>query len=559
MRKRLITLLLTISMVTTIFAGCGKNETAESTSKGTETKVTSESTAVSESTEVVEEIPNFNPEGYPVVDEEITLKVLISIQDSRVDALAEISEMPGIQMLTEKTGIKTEWEIIRASEWDTKINLIMATGEYPDVIIGTFDVESYGVAQGVIIPIDDLVEKYAPNVTERAAMESYDVLQRMRATDGKLYAFPNLMAENNQTYANLAINQSWLDNLKLEVPTDVESLTEVLRAIKAGDANGNGDTTDEIPMSLVVNTATTPYHVSQVMGLFGLPLHPKHWIYIDNNKQVQFAPNQEAFREAMEWLHTCYDEGLLDIESLSQDANTVGTKLKTGKIGFAPIWRLVGNFTEKSMEEQYALWIPEEAVMHKTTEYAANKIFITSANEYPEATVRWLDTWLEKEIMFTLYYDEQNQEKDPTKYGWYYDENGMINTNSLPKDLAERRFLSNDGMFFAPANWYFGIRALPNSTIQKAEFSAAYKEAGIMQKYSNTYLDLAPLTNDQLTSANLIKTDAATAVAEAMALFIKDGVTDKTWNEFQNNLKSIGVDDYVKMYQDGIDKLDLGE
>jgi len=44
-----------------------------------------------------------------------------------------------------------------------------------------------------------------------------------------------------------------------------------------------------------------------------------------------------------------------------------------------------------------------------------------------------------------------------------------------------------------------------------------------------------------------------------MALFIKDGVTDKTWNEFQNNLKSIGVDDYVKMYQDGIDKLDLGE
>ena len=99
---------------------------------------------------------------------------------------------------------------------------------------------------------------------ERAAMEDYDITEKMRASDDKLYAFPTLMAENNQTYANLVINQSWLDNLKLEVPTDVESLTEVLRAFKAGDANGNGDTTDEIPMSLVVSNAKKRLDVDQI-------------------------------------------------------------------------------------------------------------------------------------------------------------------------------------------------------------------------------------------------------------------------------------------------------
>ena len=39
------------------------------------------------------------------------------------------------------------------------------------------------------------------------------------------------------------INQTWLDNLGLEVPTNMDELEEVLIAFKEGDPNGNGDTT----------------------------------------------------------------------------------------------------------------------------------------------------------------------------------------------------------------------------------------------------------------------------------------------------------------------------
>lgn len=558
MRKKLITLLLTMSMVTTMFAGCGNNEeVAESESKETVTTVV-ESTTVSESVE--EEIPNFNSEGYPVVDEEITLKVLIMIADANVDATVEISEMPAIKKITELTGIKTEWEIIRNSEWSTKFNLIMATDEYPDVIISNAtDYEEYGAQQGILIPVDELTEKYMPIYNERIAMESYDVTAKLAASDGKKYGVGFMVAENNSTYTNYFLNQSWLDTLKLETPTDVESLTEVLRAFRDGDPNGNGDTTDEIPMSLIISDNSSNYSVSQMMGFFGMPVGVTSWLYIDDNKQVQFAPVQDAFRESMEWLHMCYDEGLLDIESISQDANTVSTKMTTGKLGFFPGWRLVDSGFEPGVEEQMTLWIPEDAVFFKQLELATAKAFITKTNKYPEATARWLDTWLDTENQFSTYYDVQNQDQDPTKYGWYYAENGKISTNPKPKEMVERTFLSNAGMFFAPPTWYFATANMNAARIQKAEYSDAYIAAGILQKYSNTYLDLVKLNAEQKEASILLKTDSDNAVKEYMAAFIKEGVTDKNWDEFVKILKDMGIDDYVKMYQDGIDKLDMGK
>lgn len=46
----------------------------------------------------------------------------------------------------------------------------------------------------------------------------------------------------------MSINKQWLDNLKLEVPATTDELYTVLKAFKEQDANGNGDSKDEIPM-----------------------------------------------------------------------------------------------------------------------------------------------------------------------------------------------------------------------------------------------------------------------------------------------------------------------
>ena len=322
MKTKLVTLLLAAAMTVTTLAGCG-NTTSTSGTEGSSSVSQSQA-----STSQTEEVKNFNAEGYPIVNEEITLKILLCIRD--VDSMIEPEEMPAIQRLEEQTGIKTEWEVVRVSDFGTRSNLIFASGEYPDVIMGlqqcNLDIEEYGVSQGILLPLDDLIEQYMPNYTERIAAEETDPTMSLIASDGQKYTIGFLMGPTYDTSWFHCINQEWLDALKLETPNDVDSLTEVLRAFKAKDPNGNGKA-DEIPMvaNMVLNDG---YGVQNMLPLFGIPATTGgKWLYIDDNKQVQAIPTQKGFRECMEWLNMCYKEGLLDPEVISQDKNVVASNL----------------------------------------------------------------------------------------------------------------------------------------------------------------------------------------------------------------------------------------
>ena len=74
--------------------------------------------------------------------EPVTLRVMIAIRD--MDTLTDPSEMPALQALEEKTGVKIEWEVVKASDFPTKINLaFLIPEEYPDIILtvqNSFDV-----------------------------------------------------------------------------------------------------------------------------------------------------------------------------------------------------------------------------------------------------------------------------------------------------------------------------------------------------------------------------------------------------------------------------------
>ena len=49
-------------------------------------------------------------------------------------------------------------------DWSTKVNLMLASGKYPDIIVrGGLNLEMYGVDQEILIPLDDVIEQYMPN------------------------------------------------------------------------------------------------------------------------------------------------------------------------------------------------------------------------------------------------------------------------------------------------------------------------------------------------------------------------------------------------------------
>ena len=548
MKKKLVSLLLVAAMAFGTLTACGSNSEEATGSTAGNTDSAGNQTANAEVSD------NFNAEGYPIVNEEITLKIMLMIRDT--DTMIAPGEMPSVQRLEELTGIKTEWEVIKGADFPTKLNLMFASGEYPDVIIapnanGQVDDEEYGVTQGILLPLDDLIEQYMPTYNERTAMEEDDPTISLVASDGQKYSVGYMVAQNINANQHYFINQDWLDALKLETPTDVESLTEVLRAFATKDPNGNGEN-DEVALEMGLDTGF--YGVRYILPLFDVPCDSDKWIYIDDDKKVQFTATQDGFRECMEWLHTMYEEGIVDAELLSQDLTTIETKLKAGNVGFFSAWRLIAMGFDDGVLKDCTLWTPQEgASMHKTVELARAGAFVTSTNENVAATMRWLDALIETEMQFSLYMGEQDA-TDGT--GWKWDDNGMI-TQLNDGTVEVRNYLDCNTLFWAPGEYYFSTFNLPPQRIEKMEYCKTYTDKGVMQKYSNDYLDLAPLTSEQIQEATLLETDINNAVVEYMANFVVKGVTDDSWNDFVKLFDDMGVEDYVSMYQDALDAMTI--
>ena len=92
MKKKAVALLLAAAMAVTSLAGCGSSAGSGESAASEGAAETGTGSASSG-----EASSNFNAEGYPIVNDEITLKVMLGIRDT--DTMIAPEEMPAIQRL----------------------------------------------------------------------------------------------------------------------------------------------------------------------------------------------------------------------------------------------------------------------------------------------------------------------------------------------------------------------------------------------------------------------------------------------------------------------------
>lgn len=546
MKNKFLAMVLSATMVMGLVTACASTEMGD-----TKQEVESSEGNIDSTVTVAD---TFNETGYPIVNEPLTLKVMLGIRD--VDSLIDIDEMPAVQRLEEETGIDIEWEVIKGSDWETKLNLMFASGDYPDIIIApnvSVDYEEYGVTQELLIPLnDELTSQYMPNYTSRREAEENDPTESLVASDGNKYSIGYLVGQNINTNQHYFINQEWLDNLELDTPTSTDELIDVLRTFKSEDADGDGDNSNEIPLEMGLDTGF--YGIRYILPLFGVPADSDKWIYIDDDKNIVFAPTTDGFRQCMEWLNTCYSEGLIDAEVISQDINTIETKLKEGNVGFFTCWRLKAMGMEDGVQKTAALYTPDSnAKLSRILEFAKGGAYITATNEHVPESLRFIDAMMDTEMMFSLYYGEQDATEGS---GWTYNENGKIDAlNNGSVDV--KNYLDCNTMFFAPATYIYDTFNMSEQRIEKTEYCKIYDEAGVLQKYSNDYLKFAPISSEELQRISLLETDIDNAVVESVASFITTGVTDDSWEQFVALFDGMDIDGYVSTYQNAIDSMDI--
>nr|WP_314843448.1 extracellular solute-binding protein [uncultured Microbacterium sp.] len=234
------------------------------------------------------------------------------------------------QEVEKKFGIDFDWQTTTydGSVAGEKRQISLASGDYPDAYflvpwVDAFsrsEILKYG-QQGVLMPLEDLIDEYAPNLKERFE-EKPDWEQSMTAPDGHIYAVTQWSECFHCSYpSKLWMNTTWLDNLGLEQPTNTEELREVLRAFKNDDPNGNG-IADEVPLS---GSASEPI-INYFMNAFtyapvGGPAAPPPLVLEDG--KVALAATSDGWRQGVEYVTSLAAEGLLDTAAFTQNGDAL--------------------------------------------------------------------------------------------------------------------------------------------------------------------------------------------------------------------------------------------
>lgn len=251
--------------------------------------------------------------------------------------------------LQEQTNVHIKWTCFVADQFGDKKNLALAQfGALPDGLfiagMGDYDLLRYA-KQGVIIPLENLIDKYMPNL--QAVFEKYPEYRVMcTAPDGHIYSFPWIeqLGEGKEAIQAIGntpyINKKWLDYLGLEVPKTTKELENVLIAFRdhANELQQEFNITGNIiPMSFIINNGDQDPAI--LINGFGEGYGDTgdHFAVTDDGKVI-YTSVQEGYKEGIAWLHHLVEENLADPEAFTQDWSTYVAKGKNHRYGLCFTW-----------------------------------------------------------------------------------------------------------------------------------------------------------------------------------------------------------------------------
>lgn len=498
-------------------------------------------------------------EGFPIVEETLTLNLM-----APGVGMSEWDEMPTLQEYSELTNIEFDYDTPPQSDFSTRLNLAFASGELPDIIYAggpnslnaSLEVD-YG-EQGLLIPLEDMLEEYAPNFFQLME-EQPEIRQSITTTDGHIYALPNVVQSDTASWIMGPVwyNGEWLDALGVEeLPATVDEFYELMIRFRDEDPNGNGEQ-DEIPISDVAMNGIRGW----LMPAFGL----KGWGIEEHDGEARYTFATDNFRGYLEFMNQLFEEDLLDRETFSQSTEQKQAKGQNNQIGVFQDW--FSYFTTGRTEEEAlndSMYAPltsefqEEPLMPMDPGIKRGSFAITSENPSPEASLRWIDYFYSPEG-----YEFINHGPEGYLWEWEAEEGGakVYNDEVDPDNREDYRGT------ITPA---YGI-TIPGLTVEldpiggeKSDFSQFLLEETQEKIEANgeVIFPLVYLTNEEQDEVNTIQVDLETYIVESEAAFITGNreLNDETWEEYIGTLEQIGVRRLEEIHQAAYDRwLEAGE
>jgi putative aldouronate transport system substrate-binding protein len=495
---------------------------------------------------------------FPLVKDKITLKVL-AVKNSSVQ---DYSTNEFTKWYEEKTNVKVEWQFASPQDRQEKLNLVLATNDLPDLIIG-FGVSPaqqmvYG-QQGVFIALNKLIDKYG--VETKKTLEKYpEIRQATTAPNGNIYSL-NSIDRNPHTMLQqkMWINTEWLKKLNLEMPKTTDEFEKVLKAFKEKDPNGNGKA-DEIPMIGGIQDKLTGLD-SFLMNSFILNDLSADQLIFDDKGSIEVNFNKPGFKQGLQYLNKLYAQGLIAPESFTQNNDQMKTLVENGDARVGVISSLIPQVFSNIAGKRWldyktvpALKGPDGLQQSPYRYYAFNggNLLITNAAKNPEVAFRWADALYNYDI-------GMNANIGTDGIGWKKPTAGELGLNGKPANwlrlLASGTLQNNNWAQTTPYHFsremFEGLAAGPNEIprILYEETQKNYEPYKTKQEQS-----VPPVFFDDAQSSELsdLQKTLKDYVKEMTTRFIiGDASIDKEWDKYVQTLDGMNLKRYLQLYNEG--------
>ena len=367
------------------------------------------------------------------------------------DGLEDTWTDPVAQMITEKTGVTLKMDYPADSN-DNRIELMVATGEYPDFVFAKGSVSTL-IRNDALIDMSDLIDEYGPNI-KKLYGDEYENL-RYSSEDPSIYQLcsDKVQEENLETSGTAQLQWAVLQENQYRVPYTLEEYTQMIRDYMEKYPMINGK--PAIGISIVCSDWHWYTMLSNPSGYMNGSADNGQWIVDDEKQEVYYKHAADGQKEYYKWLNEMYNEGILDPEFATQTHEDFVLKVAEGRVlGLLDEeWDYTGaeiSLRADGQEEHTSAGLP--VTIDRSVKCPSLKqqnlavgwgIGITKSCKDPVRAVRFLDWLCSDEAQILLNWGIEGVD-------YYYDENGKrcITEEDLEASRKDTNYSERTGVGF---------------------------------------------------------------------------------------------------------------
>ncbi|MBO9607136.1 MAG: extracellular solute-binding protein [Paenibacillaceae bacterium] len=429
-----------------------------------------------------------------------------------------------------KSGIEIVPIIAPVSQYEEKLNLLLASNESPDLFPGASDV--YRI-KGATQPITGLLDQYGSNIRKLWPKDWANAWPAVSDDKGQIWGVPIIPALAEKT---AMIRTDWLKKVNLPMPTTMDEFENVLKAFKEKDPAGKGQT---IPLLVDL--------IGLNLGLSAGFMDVGYGNWLDKDGKIKPAELHPGYKQFVAKMAEWYQKGYIYKETFTINWDRMKELIKQNRVAATALHVTVVTNPQAALqttvpEAKYEVPPALKGSQGNVRTMQGYSTLLSKTARDPQAAVKLLD-WIHADIenYFLLMYGIKD------KHWRYIDQTNHI-VERINQDYAGEfltgssfaytvQFSSSDPAVKPEIEYY--NKYVANPATSKAEFTS-----GVSYKFDQKAIA------DKLPN----REDISRMINEEVTKFIMGARPMADYDKFVQDLYAAGLDKWIDVYTEQYNK-----